>query len=223
MVAASQVLAWQDAERRRIARELHDCTVQDIAAAVIELDHVAGALPTTCGQAALARARRLLTRSIEDLRTLSYTLHPPFLDEFGFATALETFAEGFARLRGLVCDIMVDRDAARVVPPEIAVALIRVAQEAFANAHRHGGASRLTVRFHPVLDRGVELQIADNGTGFVMREPGEAATGVGIPGMQARMRQLGGKLRIRSDRNGTHVVAEAPLHPAPQARAGSLP
>ncbi|WP_270933308.1 sensor histidine kinase [Falsiroseomonas oryzae] len=217
MAAAIRVLVWQDAERRRIARELHDTTVQDIAAAVVELDDVTGGRSPTRGDCAIVRARTLLTRSLEDLRTLSYTLHPPLLDECGFATALETLAEGFARRRGLACHIALDRDAARAVPTEMGVALIRVAQEAFVNAHRHGRATRLTLRFRALPRGGVELRIADNGTGFAARQQDKAATGVGIPGMQARMRQLGGRLRIRSGSSGTHVVAEMPLAGIPRS------
>jgi signal transduction histidine kinase len=219
--ATERLLTLQDEERRRIARELHDTTVQDLAMAIVGLDLAAAAHAEEAPAAALAEARGLLERAVRDVRTLSYLLHPPLLDEFGLAVALETYAEGFARRGGVEVALDLDEAPPDAVPPATAVALFHVAQEAFANARRHGGARCLRLRLRVAAGDEAELRVEDDGRGFGatdgVGERGEGAPaelrslGVGIPGMRARVRQLGGALRIETGAGGTRVTATVPL------------
>jgi two-component system NarL family sensor kinase len=214
-----RLLTSQDEERRRIARDLHDSSAQDIAMALVGIDMARSARTRQTRAAALSEARDLLERAIRDIRTLSYILHPPLLDELGLAMALATYAEGIARRGGFTCVPELDPTPPGAIPPAPAMALFRVAQEAFSNVYRHSGARTVGLRLRLEPGRQVELRIADDGRGF--GRAGEAASGmeagdpsrigVGIAGMQARLRQLGGRLRIESGATGTVVLATVPL------------
>jgi PAS domain S-box-containing protein len=207
---AGQLLTLQDEERRRIARELHDTTLQDLAMAALSLDVVMAR-----GEGALAEARALLEQAMRDVRTLSYLLHPPLLDVCGLTAALSAFAEGFARRSGLNCELDLEETPPTAIPSAVGVALFRVAQEAFANVHRHSGARRMRVILR-LADKTVELRVEDDGKGFdrasLQGREGDARTlGVGIPGMRARIRQLQGELDIKTGPKGTMIVASVPL------------
>jgi two-component system NarL family sensor kinase len=214
-----RLLSLQDKERRRIALELHDTSVQDIAMAMVDID-MASAAPTEEGRAAaLAEARDLLERAVRDIRTLSYLLHPPLLDELGLASALGTYAEGLAKRTGITCTLALDTMPPDAIPTAAATALFRVAQEAFANVIRHSGARRVRLGLRFVPGQVVELRVEDDGRGFSLGGPpvaGQDAVdletlGVGIPGMRLRIRQLGGALAIETGEGGTRVCAMVPL------------
>lgn len=216
-----RLLTLQDEEQRRIARELHDTTVQDLAMAIIGIDLAAAARARETCTPALAEVRALLERAVRDVRTLSYLLHPPLLEECGLAIAVATYAEGFARRSGVDVGFAMDDAPPEAIPSAIAVALFRIAQEAFTNAHRHGGARRMRVRLQVAAGDRVELCVEDDGHGFPMPVDAGAADkgrpnercslGVGVPGMRARVRQLGGTLRIETGPAGTQVTATVPL------------
>ena len=219
-VMTGRLLTLQDEERRRIARELHDTTVQDLAMAIVGLDLAAAGCGVEACAASLAEARGQLERAVRDVRTLSYLLHPPLLDECGLAVALTAYVEGFAKRSGLDCTLDLDDAPPAVVPPHLGVALFRVAQETIANVHRHSGGRTMRVGLRVMVGKMVELRIEDDGKG--MRRSGALhggwnvadapqLMGVGIPGMRARVRQLGGVLRIESGPGGTAVVATVPL------------
>lgn len=209
-----RLLTLQDEERRRIARELHDSTLQDLAMAAIGLD-----LSLTRGEArreSLEDARALLKKAMRDVRTLSYILHPPLLDVFGLKAALAAYAEGFSRRSEVECELSLDDTPPASIPPVVAVTLFRVAQEAFANVHRHSGAKLVRVFLRLTEGESVELRIEDDGRGFGDNRTQELkdvahALGVGIPGMRARIRQLKGDLSIETGSGGTAVIADVPL------------
>ena len=224
-----QLMKAQDAERRRIAREIHDTTVQNLAAAAIEIDQVrAGIVPAgALANHALVEARHLIVQSLQELRTLSYFFHPPMLDELGLASAVRWYARGLEKRAGLRVEVEGPDQMPRY-PEEIEGALFRVAQEALANVHRHSGSREARIRF----DCGVEtvaLEVSDSGRGIPaehLEGAAEGPLGVGIPGMRLRLQQIGGRLEIQSAASGTTVRAIAPAIPqstktAPAAKSAA--
>lgn len=211
---AGQLLRVQDEERRRIARDLHDSTTQNLVAALMCLDsHCQDAGDRAQAmEGSLEDARVLIERSVQELRTLSYLLHPPHLDEQGLASALKWFIRGFERRSGVKIAFDVEEHAPRPAS-EVENALFRVMQEALTNVHRHSGSATAQVRLRQSAHETV-LEISDQGNGMGIREAEDAADGgslgVGISGMRARLHQLGGTLKIRSTAYGTTLVARVP-------------
>jgi two-component system, NarL family, sensor kinase len=212
---AGRLLRAQDEERRRIARDLHDSTCQTLLAASLTLKqlqaHVAegGAAPFASVQSALADSMR-------ELRTLSYLLHPPLLEECGLAVALREFLRGFAQRSGIAVEMRLAPEIGRL-PHEIETVLFRIVQEGLTNVHRHSGSTMARVRLVRLGDR-IALSIGDRGHGMSPASGANAAPmGVGIAGMRARVQQFGGQLRIRSGRGGTVVRATLKLAEIPSA------
>jgi signal transduction histidine kinase len=209
---SGQLLRLQDDERKRIARELHDGTLQMITAISMNLLMIARA-PHVVGdgqtQSLIVEAQELAKRCSRELRTVSYLLHPPDLEELGLVAALRSWVDGFANRTGIVMDIHLD-DPGRL-KPDVETALFRIAQEALANIQRHSGCARAEVRLI-VLEQQLRLDVSDAGVGV----PGEILAGaperlgVGILGMRERARQLGGTLEILGRTPGTTVRATLP-------------
>ncbi|BDL37522.1 histidine kinase [Methylorubrum sp. GM97] len=204
----------EDNERRRIARELHDTTGQNLIAAGFELGAAERGLVDAPPQvrAALTQARALIDASVTELRTLSYVLYPALLDEAGLGTALQTLAEGFSRRAGVQVTVSVaDGLVGRRWSPEVELALYRVAQEALTNVQRHSGtkAARVLLR-----DGGPALLqlIVEDGTAVLGGAPGDAAIveGTGIRGMRDRLAALEGTLTVSRQDGGIRVVATVP-------------
>src|SRR5262249_54038377 len=151
---------------------------------------------------------------IKELRTLSYLLHPPLLDELGLVPALQWLARGFSERSGIPVELQITGDIGRF-PADIETALFRVAQESLSNVHRHSGSP--TAGIHVTQDNGeIVLQVKDQGTGISagLRPSGNGVVtppGVGIMGMGERLKQLGGQLEIESDGQGTTVTARVPI------------
>jgi signal transduction histidine kinase len=201
-----QLLNAQDDERRRIAREMHDSSVQELIAATLHLKFVR-VLADGRSAKELEEARAALNRVKEELRTVAFLMQPPLLDECGIATALRVYAEGFSRRSGLEVSVDApDRDP--VLPRPVETALFRVAQEALTNVHRHANCRNCRVSLSTTA-REVFLEVVDKGSGML---PGNRPSiGAGITGMRARVRQLGGNLTIASDAKGTKVQVALPL------------
>jgi PAS domain S-box-containing protein len=215
---SARLLHLQDEERRKLARELHDSVGQELAA----LDmNIAVALESADrlgarARQALAESQSIAQRCAKEIRTLSYLLHPPLLDERGLGSALRWLADGFAVRSGIHVVLDVSPDLGRL-DREVEMALFRVAQEALSNVHRHSGSARATLRVARTQRR-VTLEVGDEGRGMAAPETprpgGDARTlGVGIRGMDERLRQIGGWLEIASTRAGTTVRAVAPARP----------
>jgi PAS domain S-box-containing protein len=212
---AMRLMQAQDEERRRIARQLHETTAQDLAALKMNL----GALERHDSRAS-DRARSLLLestalaeRSMNDIRTLSYLLHPPFLDEAGLASALRWYVEGFSNRSGLKVELRLPNDFQRL-GQEIETALFRMVQESLSNIHRHAHSPAAEIRLKRLPDTLV-LEIQDWGCGMppylMVGGTGHAeALGVGIAGMRERINQLGGHFEIESTEEGTIVRALLP-------------
>jgi PAS domain S-box-containing protein len=204
---SGRLLRLQDEERRRLARELHDSTAQLLVGLSINLstvDESAGA-PEPRARRARAESRTLVDQCLREIRTVSYLLHPPELDELGLESALASYADGFLQRSGIQVDFDVAPDLGRL-PQEVETALFRIVQEALSNIHRHS-ASR-TARIRLVRGpSGVTLEVSDAGCGMLRG----ASPGVGIASMRERVRQLGGWLDIGSAYGGTTVRAVIPL------------
>jgi signal transduction histidine kinase len=210
-----RLMTLQDEERRRIARDLHDTTGQTLSAmkmTIALLEEMARSLPG-CPQL-IQEMTGLTDQALKEVRTTSYLLHPPLLDEAGILSAIRWFVDGFAKRSGIEVACEIPERMERPSPHHELV-LFRVLQESLTNVHRHSGATAASVRFEQETDQ-LRLEIADNGKGISpdrlsrMREAGSPA-GVGISGMRERVRELGGYLEIRSAANGTTVSVVVPL------------
>lgn len=212
---STRLLTAQDDERRRIARELHDTTVQDLVAAKLTIeratDHDRGAVDQ---HARLPNAIGLLEKSLRDLRTLSYLMHPPMLDELGLVPAVRWYLKGFGERTGI--SVMLEtRPMVTRVPAEVESALFRIVQEALTNVYRHSGSKIATVSL-TCQRRKIVLEVTDRGKGMpsaALHGNRWTLLGVGIPGMRARAEQFGGILTLRSTKHGTQVRASFPLSP----------
>jgi PAS domain S-box-containing protein len=212
---SGRVLQSQDDERRRIARELHDGTAQNLAAVALILRRLSG-LPEARAdeiQKALEESLDMVDRCLSEMRTLSYLLHPPLLDEIGLAPALRWYVTGFTRRSGIKVGLHISAEVGRL-SPDVETALFRVIQESLGNVHRHSGSKTAAISLRRTRAE-VVLTISDKGTGIGAAPPAKSgdemrSLGVGIAGMSARLRQLGGKLEVRSSDRGTTIRAVVP-------------
>jgi PAS domain S-box-containing protein len=211
---SGRLLQLQDEERRRLARELHDSAAQSIVALGMNLDTVrqAAAALDADAQRALDESVELANRCICELRTLSYLMHPPVLDDRGLASALRGYVEGFAMRSGIDVKLDLPPDLTRL-PRDVELMLFRIVQEGLTNIHRHSGSRTATIRLARCPQH-VIMEVRDQGCGMGDLDgnggPG-ARIGVGIAGMRERVRQIGGTLQIRSKPGGTDVEVVVPL------------
>ena len=223
---STRLLQVQDEEARRLARELHDTVGQNQALLCIHLALLQNALPKL-----RVHVKRLLTQAValaeqctSEVRTSSYLLYPPMLDDLGLAAALRDHADSFARRTGVRVDLELPPALARL-PKNTELALFRVAQESLANLYRHSGSETASLTLTQTPDQ-LRLEVRDQGHGMQPPPPrpeGEPAPrlGIGISGMRERMRQLGGTLEIQSHDQGTTVIATLPRNP--ESAASVLP
>ena len=207
-----QLLNLQDEERRRIGRELHDGMAQTVLAVNLSLAQVRQSSPRLGAPAerALEKARTLLQQTSREIRTLSYLLHPPLLDELGLVSALKEYVHGFSERSGIETELVLPNQFSRF-PQSLEIALFRVVQESLANIQRHSGSVSATIRLFEAPSSLI-LEIIDYGRGIILpsdgqSQPNAARLGVGIPGMRERMAQLGGRLDIESSPSGTTIRA----------------
>jgi two-component system NarL family sensor kinase len=211
---SERLLALQEEERQRIADELHDSTAQHLVAASLNV------MALKAGPASEAKKLKLwkdietsLEEATKELRALTYLLHPPQLQTDGLRSTLRRYIDGFGRRTGLKTKLRSSRSADQL-PLPLQRSMLRIVQEALANVHRHAAASRVSVNLKCLAGR-VHLVVRDDGCGIKgMLKQGAyepLRTGVGIPGMRARLRQLGGDLKIRTGSRGTTLHAMAPI------------
>lgn len=217
------LLRTQDEERRRIGRDLHDSLGQYLAALKIKLDMLVMSAAQSAQEAnpEIAECVRLAEESIKEVRTISYLMYPPMLEETGLQSAIGWYLEGFSGRSGIKVTFEVDRDFGRL-PRDSELAIFRVLQESLTNVHRHSSGDSAHVRLY--AEEGmVRLTVSDNGTGIapeLLERSGPdwtGALGVGLRGMNERMRQLGGQLDVVSSKNGTTITASVPAGEAPPA------
>lgn len=207
-----RLMEAEDRERRRIAKELHDSTAQDLIGVVLALDALQAdsdpkLAPALTG--GLGDAIAVLEHCVHDIRTLAYVLHPPILEEAGLAGAIRDYAGGFGRRTGICMTVEVSEGFGRL-PDLHELVLFRVVQESLGNIHRHSQSPTAIVRLERALGS-VRLEVEDAGQGASperFADGGDA--GVGVAAMRERIRQLGGRLEIESGSTGTRVRASVP-------------
>jgi signal transduction histidine kinase len=212
---SGQLLRLQDEERRRIARDLHDSTGQDLVALATMLGQLSGLTPSTERKKRwlISECSALAEKCVREVRTLSYVLHPPVLDQAGLGDAIRDYVKGFTNRTGIRVELELSPGVGRMAR-EIELALFRVVQESLTNIHRHSGSNRAKIRMYRNSE--LKLEISDIGHGLSpseqrgREEPG-FELGVGIPSMQERVKLIGGRLEIDSSSQGTTVRAMVPL------------
>ena len=224
-VLAGELTRTQNEERRRIGRELHDSTGQTLAALELDLARLSEATRSLAAKPRelLENAVRLARQCSTEIRTASYLLHPPLLDELGLVSALRWLADGLRERSGIEVRLDLPESMPRLSNAN-ELTLFRVAQEALTNAQRHSASPWVALRLE-VLAGAVSLEVEDAGrgiarTGHLARgAPTVPTLGVGLAGMRERIRQVGGSFAVESAAEGTRVRATVPLQAAAEARS----
>ena len=211
---SKHLLRTQDEERRRIGRELHDSLGQSLAAMKINLDTLTVIVGRDAAAQKVAECIELAEIGIKEVRTISYLLYPPMLEEMGLKAAIPWYLDGFSARSGILTTFEVGAGFDRL-SPDAELALFRVLQESLTNIHRHSGSPTAHIRLW-TKEEMVRLEIKDRGKGLapsLLEQSGEdwmGAPGVGLRGMHERMRQLGGRLELASTGEGTTLTAVIP-------------
>jgi PAS domain S-box-containing protein len=211
---SKDLLRSQDYEKRRIARELHDSTAQLLAALSINLGLLRDSnLDAPQRSKLLSVTIDLAGQCSEEVRTLSYLLHPPLLDDLGLRGALQTFAQGFHQRTGSELELKIPPDFGRL-DRGLEMTIFRIVQEGLANIQRHSGSAPVEIRLERDL-REVRLEVLDHDRGLpeasLPNKKESFRLGVGILGMRQRAEQLGGVLKIASTGDGTRLTVTLPL------------
>ena len=211
-LSAKLILA-QDEERRRLARDLHDSTGQTLTAIQLNLSVLLNEFSLSPeNRARIEQTVALTNHAMGEVRTISHLLHPPMLDEAGLCMALRTFIEGFEERSRIAVATDLPANFERL-SPEMETALFRIVQECLTNVHRHSGSKEASIRL--ARENGcVVLEVADVGRGLSPANNGSSQkTGVGIRGMQERVRLLNGVMEFLDAQPGTCVRIKLPSPP----------
>ncbi len=210
---SNRLLKTQDDERRHIARELHDSAGQIIAALAMNLAGIDMQAKENAAVAeALADTQNLVQQLNQEIRTTSYLLHPPLLDENGLSQAIRWYMQGLTERSGLEIELDIASDFGRL-PPDLELTIFRIVQESLTNIHRHSGSKTATIRLSR-SPQNVFLEIQDQGKGI---SPEKLAaikaqrSGVGITGMRERVRHFRGEIDIQSNGTGATIMVIFPL------------
>jgi signal transduction histidine kinase len=202
-----RVVAAQEVERRRLARELHDETGQALTSILLGLRSLEELVDGDDERAAVAVIRQLAVETLQDVRRLAVELRPKALDDFGLVAALERIADTFGEQTGLEVDFATPLGDDQL-PGEVATALYRIAQEALTNVVKHSHAGAVSILLTRKNGR-VALVVEDDGIGF---DPARPVDGFGLQGMRERVELLGGSLHVESRTGaGTTLAVEVPL------------
>jgi PAS domain S-box-containing protein len=211
---SGRLMHAQDEERRRIARDLHDSVGQNLAALGMTLAGLEN--DTKRDPARLSKsikdAQDLILGLTQEIRTTSYLLHPPTLDESGLSSAIRWYLDGLAERSDLSIELTVPGDLERLAP-EVELAIFRLVQECLTNIHRHSGSKTAVIRIVREPDK-IYVEVQDHGKGISQERLAEVQSkgvGVGISGMRERVRQCGGELMIHSNPLGTKIKAIFPV------------
>ena len=209
-----RLLQLQDDERRRIARELHDSVGQMLAALAMNLSAVHSDIERLTNTSnAVNSSMNMVQEMTKEIRTISYLLHPPLLDEAGLDSALRWYIEGFAERSNIQVELDFPEDFGRL-SRELETAIFRTIQECLTNIHRHSESPTAKIRLARHGGE-VRVEVEDEGKGIPPEKHYEVASpgtpGVGIRGMRERLRQLGGSMEIHSNGRGTVVKARLPI------------
>jgi PAS domain S-box-containing protein len=212
---SKKLLQIQDAERRRIGRELHDGVGQLVIGIKMNASRVfrerEKLSPSASG--CITENMGLIEQALDEIRTVSYLLHPPMLEEMGLLSAMEWYADGFAQRSGVKVALELASDLGRM-PQDYELSLFRVAQECLTNVHRHSGSSTATVKLART-PKEIKLEVKDDGKGMdehlQSKIASRATLGVGFRGMQERVKLIGGRMVVRSNNHGTSVAVTLPI------------
>ncbi len=206
---SSRVMAAQDEERRRVARELHDGIGQYLVAIKMACEVTLERLQGDERVGILAGSVTLIDQCTAEVRTMSHLLHPPLLEEVGLGSAVPWYVDGFAERSGIKVDLKMPAELGRW-PQPVELVVFRVLQEGLTNIHRHaeGTTAKIWLR---VEEQRVVLTIEDDGVGFEAINGHPRKAGVGIASMRERVRELGGELRVSTGATGTVIEAALPL------------
>jgi PAS domain S-box-containing protein len=221
------LLRMQDEERQRIGRDLHDSLGQYLSVLKMKLDCLTSAPSRMQAQdaAELLQCVEITEQAVKEVRTISYLLYPPMLQEMGLKSAISWYLDGFTKRSGIKTTFEVSPGFARLAS-DVELAIFRVLQESLTNVHRHSGSETAVVRLL-LGPKAFVLEVSDQGKGAhlgKMETPGEdwiGALGVGLRGMRERMRQIEGNLELWSSDKGTTVIATVPLEKASPAPVAS--
>ena len=206
--ALRRVVAAQELERRRLARELHDETGQALASILLGLKAVEDAATPQQLTAGVAHLRELAVTTLQSVRSLAVELRPKALDDFGLVPALERLVQTFGEESGLNVELVAHLGAVRL-PPELETTLYRIVQEALTNIVKHARATTVSISLLR-RERVVSAVVEDNGSGF--REAAAGDVGFGVTGMRERVSLVGGRFTIESSEGvGTTVAVEIPV------------
>jgi Signal transduction histidine kinase len=209
---SGHLMKIQDEERRHLGRELHDSIGQYLAVLKMGLEGLRTDKKSLEGSAGpqFTECLRLVDQTITEVRTMSYLLYPPMLEEMGLETAISWYLDGFSKRSGVLATFQVPHAVGRV-QRDAELAIFRIVQESLTNLHRHSGSSTAQVRLLKTSNE-LAIEISDQGKGIPVEvlesaQDNGATIGVGLRGMTERMRQLGGKLEVVSSTTGTTVRA----------------
>jgi signal transduction histidine kinase len=226
---SARILQAQDEERRRLARELHDGVGQLLAAASMEVANLSDGKESliASGVSSINGLGSLIAQVNQDIRTMSYLLYPPLLDEVGLRSALAEYVHGFGQRSRIQVDLDIPADLKRL-DRDLELCLFRVVQECLTNIHRHSESKTAAIRI-TFADGLLTLEVRDQGKGISadrLAEIHAKGAGVGVRGMRERIRHFSGDLTVNSDNLGTTVRVIVPLQPpesASQPESGAQP
>lgn len=206
------LMTLQDEERRRVARELHDGLGQDLVATKMMFTRIVEEHSAQLKDQLATEGSNLVDRAIQQVRTLSYLLHPPLLDESGLASALGWYLDGITKRSGINTSLDVQPHNFPRLASELETAIFRIIQEALTNVFRHSGASRGWVVLSHEENR-ILVMVRDNGKGIAQEiaELRPDSIGVGLGGMRQRTREFGGEFRVSNANPGTLVEVVIPV------------
>lgn len=205
------VIAAQEEERKRVARELHDHTGQSLTSLLLGLRRLEAAETLEEARADIEQMRQHTARALDELHQLAFELRPSALDDLGLQVALQRYADDFARRTGIALEVQLNALSGIRLEPAPEIALYRIVQEALTNVAKHARAKTASVLAQSRAGS-LRLIIEDNGCGFVVPDPGDG-TGkhFGLIGMYERVALIGGKLTVESSPGrGTTIYVELP-------------
>jgi PAS domain S-box-containing protein len=221
---SNRLVQTQDVERRRISRELHDSAGQILTALGLNLANIGElARQNLPVDTAVEDSHALVQQLSKEIRTVSYLLHPPLLDENGLSQAIHWYVQGLAERSDLKIELDVCQDFGRL-PAEMELSVFRIVQESLTNIHRHSESKTATIRLSRGPE-GVSLEIQDAGKGIPAEKLAGMRgqrSGVGITGMRERIRHFGGTMDIQSNDRGTKISVKLPVPMTTESESGNV-
>jgi signal transduction histidine kinase len=210
---SGRLIAMQDEERRRFARELHDGLGQELTAAKMAIDSILMPGNHELSRQAVGQASSLIDGAIQQVRSVSHLLHPPLLDEVGLGPALSWYSEGLTKRSGIATFIELDPADFPRLTPGMETMVFRIVQEALTNVFRHSGAQKCTVNVKKDQNR-IQVTVRDDGKGISeeIAAFNPESIGVGIGGIRQRIKEVGGILTLKNGRpKGAILEAVIPV------------